>query len=235
MEIKGSNILITGGRGGFGAALAAALAESGANIIIFDMAGPPTAGIYQVDVGDEAEVEKALTGLERIDVLINCAGEIYSEPLFNFVKKQRHSRPAWDRVLNNNLTSCFNMSVQAAAKMAARRTGGVIINFSSISARGNAGQAAYAASKAGVEALTKVLAKEFGLFKIRAVAVAPGFIDTPATHSALTEARLEYWIEQTPLRRLGEPGDIVTTVKYIIECDYLSGCTIALDGALGIF
>ena len=236
MEIKDKNILITGGLGGFGLRLAIALRDFGANIFIFDMQKSEEFECFQVDVTNELQVKEALEQIDKIDILINCAGEIYSEPFIKAMSKddKKHSRVSWDRVINNNLTSAFNMSVQVSEKMAAKRTKGLIINFSSISARGNAGQVAYSSAKAGIEAMTKVIAKEMGMFKIRAVAIAPGFIDTPSTRKAMNEAMLDYWIKQTPLRKLGQIEDIIETVKYIITCDHLSGCIIAVDGALSI-
>lgn len=234
MEISGKNVLITGGLGGFGFAIATALKELGANIFVFDIRENEEFKCFKVDVTDEQQVKQALAQIEKIDVLINCAGEIYSEPFINVMSKgdKRHSRESWDRVINNNLTSVFNMSVQVSEKMAAKRTKGVIISFSSISAQGNAGQVAYSAAKAGIESMTKVIAKEMGMFKIRAVAIAPGFIDTPSTRKAMTEAMLDYWKRQTPMRKLGQLDDIIETIKYIIKNDYLSGCTIPVDGAL---
>jgi 3-oxoacyl-[acyl-carrier protein] reductase len=236
MEIKGKNIIITGGLGAFGNAIADALTLLDANIFIFDLCTNKKYTCFQVDVSDETQVADALKNIEKIDILINCAGEIYSEMFINFMAKgdKKHSRGSWDRIVNNNLTSVFNMSVQAAEKMISKRTKGLIINFSSISARGNAGQAAYASAKAGVEAMTKVIAKELGMFKIRVVAIAPGFIDTDSTRKSLSESTLDYWLKQTPLRELGKVEDIVKTVEYIIKCDYLSGCTINVDGALSI-
>ena len=162
MEIKGKTILITGGLGSLGAGIAEALKGCGANIVVFDRMDNPGENVFRVDVTNEIEIEKALQRIERVEVLINCAGEIYSEPFINVMKKERHSKETWDRVVNNNLNSCFLMSSQVAEKMVFLRTRGVIINFSSISAQGNMGQAAYSASKAGVEALTKVMAKELG-------------------------------------------------------------------------
>ena len=232
MEIKDKNVLITGGLGDFGSVLAESLSKEGANIYIFDINALDQPNCFRVDATDENEVQAALAEIDRIDVLINCAGEIYSEPLINFLKKERHQKRSWEIIINNNLTSCFNMSVQVAQKMAASRTKGVIINFSSISAQGNAGQAAYSAAKAGVEALTKVMAKELGMFKIRTVAIAPGFINTSSTRKSLNDALIDYWTKQTPLRQLGSMEDIVKTVKYVVECDYLSGCTINVDGGL---
>lgn len=232
MDIAGKNILVAGGFGAMGTAVAEALAAAGAHISIFDLNSSDAANAYVVDTADEADVERALAVLPKIDALVNCAGEIYSEPLLNVLKKSRHGRDSWDRVMRSNLTSAFNLSVQVAQKMAAQRVKGVIINFSSISAHGNAGQAAYSAAKAGVEAMTTVLAKELGMFKIRAVAIAPGFIDTASTRASLSEDLVEYWTRETPLRRLGELADIVKTVKYALECDHLTGCVLRVDGGL---
>ncbi|MDL2284127.1 SDR family oxidoreductase [Oxalobacter sp. OttesenSCG-928-P03] len=234
MDIYGKNILITGGLGDFGAAIARALKDAGGKIFIFDIRDSNDPFVFNVDVTDETAVAEALQKIDRIDILINCAGEIYSEPLINVMKKTRHKRESWDRVISRNLTSCFNMSVQVAQKMSSKRVRGVIINFSSISAKGNAGQAAYSAAKAGTEALTRVIAKEMGMFGIRAVSIAPGFIDTPSTREALNEGLVDYWVRETPLRKLGQVDDIINTVKYIIECDHITGCTIAVDGALSI-
>lgn len=236
MEVKDKNVLITGGLGGFGLALARALKALGANIFIFDILKSEEFKCFQVDVTDEVQIQQALYQIDKVDILINCAGEIYSEPFINAMSKddKKHSRASWDRIINNNLTSTFNMSVQVSEKMATKRTKGLIINFSSISAQGNAGQVAYSSAKAGIEAMTKVIAKEMGMFKIRAVAIAPGFIDTPSTRKAMTEAMLDYWVKQTPMRKLGQIDDIIETIKYIIACNHLSGCVIPVDGALSI-
>ncbi len=234
MEIKGKTILITGGLGSLGGGIADALKKCGANIIVFDRINDPGHNAFQVDVTNETEIEAALQKIEKVDVLINCAGEIYSEPFINVMKKQRHGKDTWDRVLNNNLNSCFLMNSQVAEKMALSRTKGVIINFSSISAQGNMGQAAYSAAKAGIEALTRVMAKELGMFQIRVCAVAPGFIETPSTKAALSDSLIDHWKKQTPLRKLGQMEDIISTMKYIIETDYLSGAVIHIDGGLTI-
>ncbi len=234
MEIKGKYILVTGGLGCLGNGIAEALEAAGANIIIFDCAKSDRENTYQVDVTDMDEVRNALKEIAKVDVLINCAGEIYSEPLVNMLKKEIHSMESWNRVINSNLNSCFVMSACVAEKMIAMRTKGVIINFSSVSAKGNMGQAAYSAAKAGIESFTKVAAKELGMFKIRSCAVAPGFIETPSTKSALSEAMIDHWKKQTPLRKLGQMADINSTVKYIIETDYLSGAVISVDGGLTI-
>lgn len=234
MEIKDKNVLITGGLGNFGSGIAKALQEKGANIFIFDCMDSNQENTYKVDVTNEKDIQQKLKEIDSIDVLINCAGEIYSEPVINVMKRQIHSKNSWDRIINNNLNSCFLMSTQVAQKMVSKRTKGIIINFSSISAQGNMGQAAYSAAKAGIEAFTKVLSKELGMFKIRACAIAPGFIETPSTKSSLSESMLDYWKKCTPLKKLGQLEDVITTVEYIIENDYLSGTVIHVDGGLTI-
>lgn len=234
MEIKGKNILITGGFGSLGGSIVSSLREKGGNVIIFDKIAGGGENVYKVDVTDEEDIKRALMQVEKIDVLINCAGEIYSEPVLNVMKRERHDKKSWDRIINNNLTSCFLVSSQVAEKMVAGRTKGVIINFSSISAKGNMGQAAYSSAKAGVEAFTKVLAKELGMFKIRVCAIAPGFIETPSTKEALSESMIDFWKKETPLRRMGTLEDVISTIEYIIHTDYLSGAVINVDGGLTI-
>lgn len=234
MEIKDKTILVTGGKGSLGSGVAAFLKGRGANVIIFDLVSGDDESTYKVDVTNESEVKKVLEKIEKVDVLINCAGEIYSESIINMLEKKVHGKDSWDRVINSNLNSCFVMSTLVADKMVKSRTRGIIINFSSISAQGNMGQAAYSAAKAGIEAFTKVLAKELGMFKIRVCAIAPGFIETVSTRSALSDSLIEYWKKQTPLRTLGTLEDIDRTIEYVIESDYVSGTVIHVDGGLTI-
>lgn len=234
MEIKGKTVLVTGGLGNLGNGIVEALIRKEAKVIIFDRIEDERDNVYKVDVTNEEEIVNTLSKIEKIDVLVNCAGEIYSEPVLNVMKREHHKSDSWNRVINNNLNSCFLMSTCVAQKMAETRTKGVIINFSSISAGGNMGQAAYSAAKAGVEAFTKVLAKELGMFKIRACAIAPGFIETSSTRNALSESMLDYWKKNTPLRKLGKIEDITSTIEYIIENDYLSGAVLHIDGGLTI-
>lgn len=234
MEIRNKNVLLTGGLGSIGCEIVDHLKRKGANIYVFDVKESGEKNYFRVDITDEDEVRLALENINNIDILINCAGEIYSELLFHSIKKERHKRYSWDRVINNNLSSCFNVTSQIAEKMIKNHTKGVIINFSSISARGNAGQVAYSSAKAGVESFTKAAAKEVGMFKIRICAIAPGFIETYSTKSALSASNLEYLIKQTALKRLGTTDDILKTIDYIIDCDFVTGCTLPVDGGLSI-
>jgi len=108
----------------------------------------------------------------------------------------------------------------------------VIVNFSSIAASGNPGQSAYAAAKAGIEAMTTVWARELGPLGIRAVAIAPGFVATPSTDAAMNPDALADLKRRTPLLRLARPAEITSAVLFAIENDFLTGTTIAVDGGL---
>lgn len=246
MEIFGKNVLVTGGARGLGYALCKHLVEDrGANVGILDIDadGVEVSGrslkawTRACDVTNEAQVAAAVSAFAdefgAIDILVNNAGIIYSAPLVNFLShERRHSVAMWDKVIDTNLRSVFLMSSYVAERMQAKRTRGVIVNISSISAQGNPGQSAYSAAKAGVNALTAAWARELGLLGIRVVAVAPGFADTESTRSALSETVLADWIKRVPLRRLAKVEEIVSGIVAAIENDYFNGKVLELDGGL---
>jgi 3-oxoacyl-[acyl-carrier protein] reductase len=118
--------------------------------------------------------------------------------------------------------------------MIIRRKKGVIVSISSISANGNPGQSAYSAAKAGVNALTSTWAKELGPLGLRFAAIAPGFLDTPSTRAALSEAIIARLQQQVPLRKLGDVEHIFLALRHIIENDYLTGTVLEVDGGLVI-
>ncbi|MDP3421758.1 MAG: SDR family oxidoreductase, partial [Thiobacillus sp.] len=169
-------------------------------------------------------------------VLVNNAGIIHSEPLVNMLSRGErvHARESWQRVISTNLDSVFFVTGRVVDRMLARRCKGVVISISSIAANGNAGQSAYAAAKAGVNALTRTWAKELGAMGLRFVAIAPGFIDTPSTRAALSEATLARLQQQIPLRRLGELEHLYLALRHVIENDYLTGTVLEIDGGLVI-
>jgi 3-oxoacyl-[acyl-carrier protein] reductase len=140
----------------------------------------------------------------------------------------------WNRVLAADLSSVFLMTLCVVEKMITARTKGVIVNISSVSAAGNAGQSAYSAAKAGVNALTAVWAKELSLMGIRVVAVAPGFTETESTRQALSEAVLRETVKKVPLKRLGRPEEIADGVLSVIKNDFFNGKVFELDGGLVI-
>ena len=245
MNCANTNVLLTGGAKGIGRHLVERLAGVVRAMAVFDKdaaalsglaAAIPTLKCYTCDVTDPAAVAANVATLERdgfqLDVLVNNAGLIHSAPLVNVLEKtgRVHSAEVWRQVIDANLSSTFYVTSHVVDHMLRRRKKGVVINISSVTARGNPGQSAYAAAKAGVNSLTRTWANELGVFGIRFVAIAPGFLETPSTREALGEAMLAKVKEQVPLRRLGEPEHIFQTVRFIIENDYLNGTVLEVDG-----
>ena len=232
--------LLAGGAGQLGRVVLMALQTAGWRVIVLDRDVSGLDGVESLacDLTDEeatrAAIAEAWSRAERIPVLVNCAGLIHNAPLIRVgaTDERRHSLADWHRVIEANLTTAFLAAVTQAERMVATRTKGVIVNLSSIAASGNAGQGAYAAAKAGINAATQAWAKELGPMGIRFVAVAPGFIDTPSTHDAMHETVLRDWGKRTPLRRLGRAEDIASAVLFAIENPYLNGKVLEIDGGL---
>ncbi len=247
MKLSDSKVIITGGASGLGRAIAVGLAAHVAVVIVVDRNEEllnelsievPDIRCFVADLTDFEAVEnftkKVFDEFGKINVLVNNAGIIHSEPLVNILKRDdaRHSLENWKRTIDINLNAVFNVTVNIAAKMVQTRSKGVIINISSISSYGNAGQSAYAATKAALNALTVTWSKELGMFGIRAVAIAPGFIDTPSTRAALTEAKIKEYKNATPLGRMGKVEELFQSVVFIIENDFYNGTILNLDGGL---
>lgn len=248
MKIVGTRVLLTGGGSGIGRFLLDRLIDDGVEVSVLELNESRCDELRKVydgrvkaivcDVSDSNAVDTALIGLFEDGfeptVLINNAGIIHSEPLVNLVSRgdKAHSRDSWRKVLSANLDSVFFVTSRVVERMLSKRNKGVVISISSISANGNAGQSAYSAAKAGVNALTSAWAKELGTLGMRFVAIAPGFMDTPSTHAALSEAVVTRLKQQIPLRRLGELECIYQAVRYAIENDYVSGTVLEVDGGL---
>jgi 3-oxoacyl-[acyl-carrier protein] reductase len=250
MKIAGSRVLLTGGGAGIGRFLADRLESDAAEVCALELdvarcvelreAFGGRIQAWACDVTDPAAVDSTLqaifdSGFEP-DVLINNAGIIHSEPLVNMLSRgeRAHSRESWRRVIAADLDSVFYVTSRVVDHMLAKRSKGVVISISSISANGNPGQSAYSAAKAGVNALTHAWAKELGGMGLRFAAIAPGFIDTPSTRAALSEATITRLQQQIPLRRLGEVENIYQAVRHVIENDYLTGTVLEIDGGLVI-
>ena len=244
MDIRGRTVVVAGGAGSLGSVIATSLLERGARIAILDTRldaestpGPDVLAL-QVDVANEDAVVAALETIVgtfgKISALVNCAGLIHSEPLINITERteRTHRVSTWDAIIRSNLTSAFVLGARVAEHMASNRVKGVLINFSSISSRGNPGQTAYSAAKAGIEAMTKVWSRELGPLGIRALSIAPGFVATPSTSTAMSEAALSELARRTPLLRLAKPSEIASAVAFAIENDFITGTTIAIDGGL---
>jgi len=249
MEIAKTKIIITGAGAGFGKNMALKFAELKAEIFALDVDENALNQLTQLnskihtfkcDVSDNTQVEKVIDEIysqdKSVNVLINNAGIMKNAPLINMLQRpdSRHSIELWQDVIEVNQNAVFYMTRSFVNKMIKNRNKGLIINISSISAKGNIGQTAYAASKAAVEAMTKVWAKELGFWGIRSVAIAPGFMDTAGTHDALEEKMLNKWIEQTPLRRTGTIDEVLSAVRFAIENDFVNGEVICLNGGLSI-
>src|SRR5262249_832490 len=181
-----------------------------------------------------AGVARAWKEAGPISILVNAVGLIRNAPLVNVAAggDRRHSFELWRETIDANLTTVFLATVNQVDRMVATRTRGVVVSLSSIAAAGNAGQAAYSAAKAGVNALTAAWAKELGLLGIRFVSISPGFIDTASTHAALNEAVVKEWTKKTPLRRLGGASEITSAVLFAIENDYVTGKVLEVAGGL---
>lgn len=248
MKVAGSRVLVTGGGSGIGRFLVGRLETEPAEVCVLEVDAARCTELHEAsggrtkawtcDVADPIAVDAALqaifdTGFEP-DVLINNAGIIHSEPLVNMLSRgeRAHSRESWRRVMSTDLDSVFYVTSRVVDRMLAKRRKGIVISISSISANGNPGQSAYSAAKAGVNALTRTWAKELGGLGLRFAAIAPGFIDTPSTRAALSEAAIARLQQQIPLRRMGELESIYLAVRHVIENDYLTGTVLEVDGGL---
>jgi len=245
VKLGDSVALVTGAAQNIGLGIAKALAERGSRVVGLDLNAEQLAQVsgeqlwgLPCDVADPAAVAAAIDAIMarhgRIDLLVNAAGWICSLPLFNLLAKEnaRHDLATWEKALRLNLTSTFVMSSHVVERMVRSRTRGLIVNISSVMAAGNPGQSAYSAAKAGVEALAVTWARELGGFGIRAVAIAPGFIDTPSTRQGLSPERLEDWVRKTPLRRLGTVEEVARAVVYAAENDFVTGTVLEVAGGL---
>ncbi|MBP6941217.1 MAG: 3-oxoacyl-[acyl-carrier-protein] reductase [Syntrophorhabdaceae bacterium] len=239
--MKDTVTIVTGGAQGIGKAIAEFLADKGGDIAIFDIIdGDETAGIirdkgrrcqfYRVDVADVQAVGEAVDGvvkeMGKVSNLVNNAG-ITSDKLLLRMKEED-----WDRVIRVNLKGVFSCTKAVIRHML--KTGGNIVSISSIAGvMGNAGQANYAASKAGIIGFTKSIAREYGERGIRANAIAPGFIRTKMT-DALDDRTKEEMFKAIPLKRFGEPFDIAYLTYFLISGygSYITGEVINVNGGL---
>ena len=250
MKITGSRVLITGGGSGIGRFLVERLEAENAEVCVLEIDEARCTELFEAtggrtkawacDVTDPVAVDTVLqaifdSGFEP-DVLINNAGIIHSEPLVNMLSRTErvHSRESWRHVISTDLDSVFYVTSRVVDRMLAKRIKGVVISISSVAANGNPGQSAYSAAKAGVNALTRTWAKELGGLGLRFAAIAPGFIDTPSTRSALSEAAIARLQQQISLRRLGDLESIYLATRHVIENDYLTGTVLEVDGGLVI-
>jgi 3-oxoacyl-[acyl-carrier protein] reductase len=245
-RFEGRVALVTGASRGIGEAIARRLASEGATVlaaarstealerVVAEIgAAGGRAEAVALDVTDaasiDAAVKRALEAHGQIDVLVNNAGITEDNLVL------RMSRESWDRVLTTNLTGAFLLT-QAVVKPMVRRRYGRIVNVTSIvGLMGNAGQANYAAAKAGLIGLTRSIARELGSRNVTCNAVAPGFIATAMTdRDRMTEQARENLVGQIPLQRLGRPEDVASAVAYLAseEAGYVTGTVLNVSGGL---
>ncbi|MCA1632229.1 MAG: SDR family oxidoreductase [Acidobacteria bacterium] len=249
MDARGKKVIVTGGVRGLGRALVEKLVAMEASVAVFDLNAQGLAELrarhagvncFECDVSSYEHVTEVARRYHEqfgaADVLVNNAGILYSAPLVRITMSgvERHDAAMWDKVLAADLSSVFYMTSVVVEKMIATRTKGVVVNVSSVSAAGNAGQSAYSAAKAGVNALTATWAKELSPMGIRVVAVAPGFTETESTKEAISEAVLRETLKRVPLKRLGKPEEIADGILALIENDFFNGKVFELDGGLVI-
>lgn len=246
MRLEGSISLVTGGAKGLGLAIANSLKRHGAKVIVADLDNEALVQLPKdidgcvLDVtcleDARATAKKVVEAYGRIDILVNNAGIISSDPFVNIMNPSglMHDYYKYRKSIVANMDSVFIMTSAVVEQMVLKRTQGLIINLSSISACGNEGQTAYSAAKAGVNAMTVTWAKELGRFGIRCNAIAPGFIDTPSTRKALNESIIKHIQSNTPLRRLGRAEEVAEAVISIINNDFMNGAILKVDGGLTI-
>jgi 3-oxoacyl-[acyl-carrier protein] reductase len=243
--LQGKTALITGASKGIGKAIAYRFAEEGANVAFTYLSsvekgqaletelaskGVKVKG-YRSDASDFMQAENLIASViadfGSLDILVNNAGITQDNLLL------RMTEAMWDNVIAVNLKSCFN-TVKAATKQMMKQKSGSIINMTSVvGLKGNAGQANYAASKAGIIGFTKSVALELGSRGVRSNAVAPGFIETEMTDK-LDEKTIQTWRDAIPLKRGGKPQDVADACVFLGSdmSSYISGQVIQVDGGM---
>ncbi len=246
MKFKDEIVVITGATRGIGKAIASAFAKEGAGVILVGRSEAVLKAVSDEikNTGAECEyfscdvahsqntqetVNKILDKYKRIDILINNAGITRDNLLL------RMSENDWDDVINTNLRGVFNFTKAVSKTMLKARKGKIINMASIIGITGNAGQANYAASKAGIIGFTKSVAKEFASRGITANAIAPGYIETEMTGQLKPELK-DQILKVIPLNRLGTVNDVANVCVFLAskEADYIAGQTIVVDGGMAI-
>src|SRR6476659_9624194 len=249
MQIQNHAFLVAGGGSGLGAATARMLTQAGGKVVIADVnaAGEEfarslgaQAKLAKTDVTDEAQTQAAVdlcvSSFGAIHGAVNCAGIAPGERVVG--KNGPHALASFERAVRINLLGTFNVIRLAAAKMTvqpafANGERGVIVNTSSVASMdGQIGQAAYAASKAGVNGMTLPIARELARFGIRVMTIAPGIFDTPMLQGMSEEVRASLGAQIPFPSRLGKPEEYAALVKHIVENEVLNGEVIRLDGAI---
>ncbi|ADG99383.1 short-chain dehydrogenase/reductase SDR [Segniliparus rotundus DSM 44985] len=248
MDIAGASVLVTGGASGLGAATARKFAQAGAKVFGVDLQASidkaePVDGVslMEADVTDEAGVHAVISTIESsappLRAVVNCAGVGWAQRILG--KEGPHSLDLFRKIIDINLVGTFNVLRLAAQSIAkndpvdAEGQRGVVINTASVAAfEGQIGQAAYAASKGGVHALTISAARDLARSGIRVATIAPGTIETPMLAGVTEEFRKTLADAVVFPQRLGRPSEYADLAAFIVAHDYINGETIRMDGAI---
>jgi len=244
MELKGKVALVTGGAQGIGKAVALMLARHGADVVVADVnlekaaetakeveatgRGAMAVNVDVTRLSDvENMVESAIRRFGRIDILINNAGIARDKLILRMTEED------WDAVLDVNLKGTFNCTKAVIKHMSKQRSGKIVNIASVVGEMGNAGQANYSASKAGVIGLTKTIAREFAQRGINVNAIAPGYIQTPMT-DVLPDKAKEELKRMIPMERLGQPEDVAYAVLFLVSdaSNYVTGQVLNVNGGI---
>jgi 3-oxoacyl-[acyl-carrier protein] reductase len=240
--------IVTGGSRGIGEAIALRLAESGAHIAFSYVSSDERANLlkekliafgvkakaYKSNAANYSECENMVNDVVKefggIDILVNNAGISRDNLLLRMTQEQ------WDEVMATNLKSVFNMTKQVIRTMMKARSGSIVNMSSIIGIRGNAGQASYAASKAGIIGFTKSIAAELGSRNIRCNAIAPGFIETDMTHYLKEGDASKLFLEKIPLGRFGSAEEVANVTLFLASemSSYITGQVISTCGGLNM-
>jgi 3-oxoacyl-[acyl-carrier protein] reductase len=234
-DAAGRSVLVTGGNRGIGKAIADAFVAAGDRVAVTYRSGEPPGGVLAVrcDVTDPADVERAFAEVEAeqgpVEVVVANAGITRDTLLL------RMSEDDWADVLGTNLTGTFRVAKRAAKGMLRLRRGRIVLISSVVGLLGSAGQANYAASKAGLVGLARSLARELGSRSITTNVVAPGFVETEMTAVLPEEKKAEY-LAQIPLGRYATATEVAGTVLWLASdaAAYVTGAVIPVDGGLGM-
>lgn len=246
--LEGRVTLVTGGSRGIGAAISRDLAAHGAKVAVNYASNREAADAVVAEITAAGGIAVAIGGdvadPEQAAAMVDQAEEALGDDLWNLVANagitrdnliSRITPEDWDRVIDVNLGGTFHVCRAASRKLLRKKRGAIVTMSSVVGLHGNFGQTNYAASKGGVIALTKALAKEVGSRGIRVNCVAPGYISTELTDVLPDEIR-DVLLGQTPLGRLGEPEDIAGTVRFLLsdEAAFITGAVLSVDGGLGM-
>jgi len=240
--LEGKVAIITGASRGIGKGIAQKFVEQGAKVAFSYLSSEEKAKALEAELGNGSKgfksdasdfnqaqelVDAVVAEFGTVDIVVNNAGITRDNLLM------RMDEEAWDEVMTVNLKSCFNLTKAVMRTMLKARSGSIINMSSVVGVSGNAGQANYSASKAGILGLTKSVAQELGSRSIRCNAIAPGFIETEMT-GALDEKMVEEWRAAIPLKRGGTPADVANLTLFLASdmSAYITGQVINVDGGM---